>query len=110
MDMEKQKIKINIAGTPYNILTDNEPGYALKLSREIDSKITEVMNSGRFVSSAQATVITLLEYADSLAKTSKELEDLKKQLKENLEDAAQAKSERDMLKREIIKIRKGGNP
>ena len=38
-----------------------------------------------------------------------ETENMKVQLKEYLADAAQAKSERDMLKREIAKLRKSNH-
>lgn len=104
-----EKIKITIAGVPYTIATDNDPEYTVNLAKEIESKISSIMGAGSFVSPTQATVLALLDYADEAKKLSENVETMKLQLKEYLADAAQAKSERDMLKREIAKIKKGGN-
>lgn len=105
--IDMKKIKIRIAGVPYNIVTDNDTDYVVSLANEIDSKISSVMDSGSYISPTQATVIALLEYADSVKKLTDESNDMKIRLKEYLADAAQAKSERDMLRREINKMKKG---
>ena len=104
--IDMKKIKIRIAGVPYNIVTDNDTDYVVSLANEIDSKISSVMDSGSYISPTQATVIALLEY-DSVKKLTDESNDMKIRLKEYLADAAQAKSERDMLRREINKMKKG---
>lgn len=104
-----EKVKIVIAGTPYNIATDSDSAYTLDLAEEIESRITGFMQSGNFVSPAQATVLSLLDYADELRKLDAENQNMRQQLKEYLADAAQAKSERDMYKRELAKLRKGNS-
>lgn len=109
MVLTMKKIKITVAGMPYNIATDNDINYTLELAGEIDSRIQDIMKSSSFISPTQATVLALLEYADAAKKASAETETLKRQLKEYLADAAQAKSERDMLRRELAKIKKGGS-
>lgn len=103
-----KKLRINIAGTPYNIATDNDLEYAADLAQSVDLRIQTIMQAGNFISPSQATVLALLEYADEAAKTAIENEKLKSQLKEYLADAAQAKAERDVLKREIAKMKKNG--
>ena len=65
------------------------------------------MKQGVLIAPAQATVLALLDYADEARKLSEENENMRSQLKEYLADAAQAKSERDMLRREIAKMKKG---
>lgn len=104
-----EKVKITIAGVPYTIVTDNDKDYVLELAKEIDTNIQGIMNSGNLIAPSQATVLALLNYADFAKKASEEVENVKIQLKEYLADAAQAKSERDMLKRELAKIRKGNS-
>lgn len=103
-----KKISIVIAGVPYLIATDDDPAYAISLAEEIDERIHSHMPDGSFISPTQATVLTLLEYADEAKKATDEAEAAKLQLKEYLADAAQAKSERDMLRRELAKLKKGG--
>lgn len=100
-----KKIEVTIAGAHYTLMTDNEPEYAESVAEQADSLISEIMEKG--VSPSQATVLALLEYADNAAKLSAEVESLKSQMKEYLADAAQAKAERDLLKRELAKAKKG---
>ncbi len=103
-----KKIKITVAGVPYMIATDNDEEYALRLAGEINAEIDEIMMSAVNISPSQATVLALLNYAETAKKAKEECETMKFQLKEYLADAAQAKSERDMLKRELAKIKKSG--
>lgn len=104
-----EKVRITIAGIPYTIATDNNPEYTLELANEIESKINSIMQNGSFVSPTQATALVILDYADKAKKLSEENENMKQQLKEYLADSAQAKSERDMLRREIAKLKKGNH-
>ncbi len=102
-----EKVKIVLGGTPYTVATDKGAEYTTKLAEEIEAKISEVMKSGRFVSPSEATALTLLAYADELSCVREENDNMKTQLKDYLADAAQAKSERDMLRRELTKLKKG---
>ena len=107
--MIMEKVKITIAGIPYTIATDNDPEYTVNLAQEIEETIGSIMDAGSFVSPTQATALALLSYADKVKKIADENENMKSLLKEYLADAAQAKSERDMLKRELAKIKKGNH-
>ena len=102
-----EKIKIIIGGTPYTVATDKGAEYTQNLAREIEENINGIMKSGKYISPAEATALTLLSYADELNKVRADNENMKGQLKEYLADAAQAKSERDMLRREMAKLKKG---
>ena len=104
--MKMKTVKINVAGVPYNIATDNDPEYVLALAEDINSQIHKLMATGN-VAPTQAMVLTLLNYADEAKKSVSEVDKVRTQLGEYLADAAQAKSERDMLKREIAKMKKG---
>lgn len=104
--MKMKKVKITVAGITYTIATDDDPGYALMLAEKIDGKIQGIMEKSGRISPTQATLLTLLEYADTIEKNEKEAEKMRDQLKECLADAAQAKSERDFLKREMAKQKK----
>ena len=104
--MDKNKVKLTIGGVNYIVITDNEPQYAEFLASEIDSRLGEITARSRFITDAQATVLLSLEYADSFHKAQKECEELRERLKESLEDAAKAKTQRDTLKRENMKLKK----
>jgi competence ComEA-like helix-hairpin-helix protein len=80
-----------------------ETGYP-ELAKELDSKITTILRGSR-VSVTQAAILVALQYADDAGKNSGNADNLRAQLKSYLEDAAQAKSERDFYKRELERIK-----
>lgn len=98
--MEKKVHKLIIAGEEYRIVSDESAEYMQNLARELDVKISSVTKGTR-VSTTQAAVLVALQYADDAQKNSGSADALRSQLKEYLEDAAQAKSERDFYKREL---------
>ncbi len=98
--MEKKVHKLNIAGEEYRIISDESAEYMQALAHELGMKMTAIMK-GSHISTTQAAVLVALQYADDAAKNSGNADTLRSQLKEYLEDAAQAKSERDFYKREL---------
>lgn len=99
------RVKLEIRGVTYFINTDESPEYTEELARDIDERLAEILKGGSFISMTQAAVLVALEKADALCKNEKELETLKVQVKEYLEDSAKAKSERDYYKRELERIK-----
>ncbi len=106
--MEKNKIKLNIAGESYNLVSDDSPEYMAELAKEVDLKIAAVLKGGK-ISTTQAAVLVALEYADASKKNGESTDNLRAQLKNYLEDAAQAKSERDTYKREVERLKAAKN-
>lgn len=104
-NMEKNKVKLNICGVNYYISTDEEVEYTKALGKQIDIHMSEILKSGALVTMTQAAVLTSLELADQLTKTEKNLDNFRNQIKEYLEDAGKAKSERDYYKRELERIK-----
>ncbi len=102
--MERTTHKLKIAGEEYRIVSDEAPEYMQELAHEIDIKMSNILKGNR-VSTTQAAVLIALQYADEAKKNSGASDNLRKQLKEYLEDAAQAKSERDFLKRELERVK-----
>ncbi len=98
--MEKIVHKLKIAGEEYRIVSDESAEYMQSLAHELDVKMSAIMK-GSHISTTQAAVLVALQYADDATKNSGSADTLRAQLKEYLEDAAQAKSERDFYKREL---------
>ena len=99
------RVKLEIRGVNYYINTDESPEYTEELAREIDERLAEILKGGSFISMTQAAVLVALEKADQANKNKEELESLRVQVKEYLEDSAKAKSERDYYKRELERIK-----
>ena len=99
------RVKLEIRGINYYINTDESPEYTEKLAKEIDERLAQILKGGSFISMTQAAVLVALEKADAAYKSNQEVESLKVQVKEYLEESAKAKSERDYYKRELERIK-----
>lgn len=95
------KVKLTIRGSNYVINTDESVEYTEELGRRIDERMNEIMKGSFFVTATQAAILVALEMADELTKSEKNVENFRSQIKDYLEDAAKAKSERDYYKREL---------
>lgn len=99
------KVKITICGVNYNLSSEDSAEYTLALGMEVEKKIQEIMDANPFISSVQAATLAALDYADELNKNDSSADNLRSQVKDYLEDAAKAKSERDYFKRELEKLK-----
>ena len=99
------RVKLEIRGINYDINTDESPEYTEELAKEIDERLAQILKGGSFISMTQAAVLVALEKADAAYKGNQEIESLKIQVKEYLEESAKAKSERDYYKRELERIK-----
>ena len=106
--MEKKTYNLKICGTDYIISAEDGKEYMEELAKDVDAKLSGVLKSGK-LSSTQAAVFVALEYADEAKKATASADNLRSQLKDYLEDAAKAKSERDFYKRESEKLKMEGS-
>ena len=103
--MEKIEVRLQICGTSYYILTDEDKDYTEALGAELNDKMTRILRSRRNLSVTQAAVLAALESLDKQKKAEQSSENLRSQVKDYLEDAAKAKSERDFFKREFERLK-----
>ncbi len=99
------RVKLEIRGINYYINTDESTEYTEELAKEIDERLAQILKGGSFISMTQAAVLVALEKADASYKSNQEVESMKVQVKEYLEESAKAKSERDYYKRELERIK-----
>lgn len=99
------RVKLEIRGITYFVNTDESTEYTEELAREIDERLAAILKGGSFISMTQAAVLVALEKSDELYKAKQELETLKTQVNDYLEDSAKAKTERDYYKRELERIK-----
>lgn len=103
--MEKNRVKVSIAGVEYALTTEESPEYTALLASEVDRQLKEIRAAGPFISTDQAAVLAALQYADSAKKAEQSADNLRAQIKDYLEDASQAKSERDFYRRELDRLK-----
>lgn len=103
--MDKNKVKLRICGVNYFINTDESVEYTEALGKKIDDRMSEILKGGSFITVTQAAVLTALEFADGLTKAEKDTENFRTQIRDYLEDASKAKTERDYYKRELERVK-----
>ena len=101
-----EKIKLMIAGEEFNISTDDDLGYVAQLGQELDKKISSLMRDNARISITQAAIVTALEYADAAKKSEITSENLRAQIQDYLEDAARARTDVEITKRELERVSK----
>ena len=101
-----EKIRLTIAGEEYNIGTDDDLDYVAQLGAELDGKISELMGNNSRISVTQAAIVTALEYADMAKKSEVTSENLRAQIQGYLEDAARARTDAEITKRELERVSK----
>lgn len=104
--MEKNKVKLKIAGNEYSIFAEDDAKYVVELGDEVDARMTELMRDNSRLSVTQAAILCALDYADEFKKAQQSAENLRSQIQEYLEDAARARTDAEITRREAERLGK----
>ena len=97
----KNRVCVTIAGQEYTLVATEEADYIQKVAGHVDAKVQEVL-FGAKVSMVDGAVLAAVNIADEYFKEVEAAENLRRQLKEYLEEAT--KLELSEAKREIFKL------
>ena len=98
----KNKVIVTIAGQEYTMVAVEDEAYVRKCAAHVDGQLHGLL-SGR-LSRADAAVLAAMNVADQYFKEQESCENLRRQIKENLEEANRLKLELSEAKREIFKL------
>ena len=98
----KNKVAVTIAGQEYTMVAVEDEAYVRKCAALVDKQLREIM--GGHLSQADAAVLAATNVADQYFKEQEASENLRRQLKEGLEEASRLKAELSEAKREIFKL------
>ncbi len=99
------KIKVEICGTTYPLSVEGDPEYYENLAKELNAKMTEIMQGNERISVTCAAVLCALETMDESSRTSTGADNLRSQLKGYLEDARNAQLTAENAARELRELR-----
>ena len=102
--MEKNRVELKIYGNTYTILTEDDAEYVEELGELINKEMHAVSNESPTLSQTQCAVLVALDQADACKKANSEAVNLRAQIKDYIEDAARAKLEVDVARREIERL------
>lgn len=105
--MEKNKVKLTICGTDYNVLSDDNEQYILEIGKEVDKRMTQILNSNSRLSTTMAAILVSLEYCDESNKKSRTIEALKNKESKTKNDSRldEANFEIELLKEEVNELK-----
>lgn len=101
--MMQNRVTVTIAGQKFTLLAAEDEAYVEKVAAQIDSRIAESMRGGG-TSLLEAAILTAMNLADEHQKDLDTAENLRRQLKDYLDESARLKSELSEAKREIFKL------
>lgn len=102
--MANNKIHMTIAGVDYCITTDDDPEYMKALGEEISQKIQRMLRENDTLSITMAATLVAMEYCDIYVKSENNADNLRKQIKEYLEESAHIRAELEVSKRELERL------
>ena len=98
----KNKVVVTIAGRDYTMVAVEDEAYVRKCAAHVDGQLRETMNTR--LSQADSAVLAAMNIADQYFKEQESCENLRRQVKEAMEDANRLKLELSEAKREIFKL------
>lgn len=99
----KNKVTVTIAEQEYTLIADQDAAAVEKIAAHVDAKVREVMEGSR-LSLADSAILASMNIAEEYFKEMEASENLRRQLKEYLEEGAKVKQELSEAKREIFKL------
>lgn len=101
--MMQNRVTVTIADQRYTFLSPDEREYVDKVAAHVDAKIRETMKGGN-TALLDAAILTAMNLADDHFKDLETAENLRRQLKDYLDESARLKLELSEAKREIFKL------
>ena len=100
------RITVSICGEDYTLVAEESTAYMEQVAALVDKKMKEVI-AGVKVGRNDAAMLAAVNLADELLKNEQSAENLRRQVKSYLDEAAQAKSEVSDLKRQLFRAQQG---
>lgn len=100
------KVRVNIAGTPYAIATTDSEKYILGLAKKLDEDITKLLDTNDNLSVTKAAVFCAMDYLDEYRKSTGSAENMRSQIQDYIADATRAKLAEDKVKAENEVLRR----
>ena len=98
----KNKVVVTIADREYTMVAVEDEAYVRKCAAHVDAQLRGL--SGSRLSQADAAVLAAMNIADEYFREQEAAENLRRQIKEGLEESSRLKMELSECKREIFKL------
>lgn len=89
------KVKVTVCGKEFSLKTDEAPSYLINLAKKVDAEIYRMAASADNISIQSAAILVALQAFDEAQKANDSIDNIRTQIKEYVDDACQARLERD---------------
>lgn len=95
------RVKVVICGKDYTLQTEEAPSYVYGLAKILERKITDITSNNKSISPYAASIMVALSTLDDLNKAQTNVDSIRAQAKEYVDEAGKARIERDAALKEI---------
>lgn len=102
--MPTNRLKANICGTTYTLVSEESLSYMRDLVAQVDAEMADIIANDRRMSTTMAAVLTAVTNADKAQKESRAAEDLRLQLKRVVDDCEHLKDQLVAAREEVARL------
>lgn len=99
------RLKVVLCGKEYLLQTEDAPSYVYQLAKTLEKRISEITETNPRVSVHSAVMMVALSTMDELTKANNNIEVIRSQVKEYVDEAGKVRMERDSVMREVDALR-----
>lgn len=100
----KNEITVRLFNRDYRLMTDETKEYTDNLARDLNERMSELLQSKLTMSIQDAAALIALECYDELVKSRENVNRIRTQVKDYIDDASQAKSKAEAAQNEVAKL------
>ncbi len=98
---ENNRVTITICGKEYTLQTDESPDYVRQLAARLDRRISDMMETSDVISLSSAAILVGLSLMDDSYKTTSNIDNIRGEIRNYVEEAGKARAEADDLRRQL---------
>ena len=99
----QNRVTVTVGGLKYTLLTTEGEDYVHRVAAYVNEKLKETVRAGG-ISQMDSAILTAINIADDRFKEQEASENLRRQIKELLEESSRLKMELSEAKREVFKL------
>lgn len=99
------KFKVTICGKDYTLTSEDSKEYTQKLAEILDKRIRDMKAKFSSLSITDCAVLTALDFMDELAQSNKNIDNIRSQIKDYVDDANRARTQSNSSQREINSLK-----
>lgn len=99
------KYKVVICGKEYTLTSEDNKDYTVKLAAMLDKRIKDMKSKFKSLSASDCAILTALDCMDELAQANRNIDNIRTQIKDYVDDAGRARTQSASAQREIMALK-----